>query len=122
MKGKEVKTRLMGEKTGDHHFIKWWRRENDFADYEIIDNFLKDALDDQEFAGFELLTTEQMWNAVKNMIPDQITLEKRSRGGEVIIWKRSGKKGEEKVVECPFIPDSLMTIFDVVTRGNPIDS
>ncbi len=122
MTGKEVVSQLQKERKADHHFIKWWRKENDFADYELIDNFLRDAKPDQEFAGFSLLTMDEMWRALKNMIPDQLDLEKRTRAGDVVVWTRSEKKGGKKIQECPFIPESLMTIFDVVTRGNPIDS
>ncbi len=122
MTGREILQELATQRTPEQHFIKWWRRENDFADYELIDNFIKDAKPDQEFAGYSLLSIDQMWDVLKNMLPDHVKREARTRAGDIIIWTREGKKGEAKVHECPYIPESLMTIFDVTTRGNPIGS
>ncbi|BCR04149.1 hypothetical protein DESUT3_12180 [Desulfuromonas versatilis] len=121
MTGKEILQELATQRRSDHQFIKWWRKENDFADYELIDNFIKDARPDQEFAGYSLLSIDQMWDLLTRMIPGQVKREVRTRGGDVVIWTREGTKGESQTHECPYIPESLMTIFDVTTRGNPID-
>ena len=41
MTGYELKQSLMNSDNDGRCFIKWWRKENDFADYSLIDQFLQ---------------------------------------------------------------------------------
>jgi hypothetical protein len=120
MTGGEILERLKAERKAEHKFIKWWRIENDFSDYELIDNFISRTNTDQEYAGYELLDMEDMWNVLKAHAPDRVNREERQHN-DVIVWEHHTGKGDVKEEVCPFIPKSLMTIMDVETRGNPID-
>jgi hypothetical protein len=120
MKGSDVVRDLAGQKT-DRRFIKWWRKENDFVDYELVDDFLADARQEQEFAGYELLDLQQMWETLRRAVPGRVAREKYGQR-EVIVWSRMAEDGTMKEEVCPFTPESVMTIFDVETRGNVLDS
>jgi len=113
---KEVKKHSDKEKI----FIKWWRKENDFADYDLVDTFLKNIKKDHEFAGYELLDKEQMWGVLQAHCADHVALDKK-RGQDVIIWDHETSEGEHRQDVCAFTPESMMLIFDVETRGDVID-
>lgn len=116
MNGRELREQVRAQKADRHCFIRWSRKENDFADFELLDDFFDNLTDEQEFESFELLDMEQMWQTLQNVDPDHLHREKRNKG-EVVVWDR-----EEKGTQvCPFIADSLMTIFNVETRGDVID-
>jgi len=120
MTGGEILDRIETERKAHHKFIKWWRIENDFVDYELIDTFIGGVDRNQVFAGYELLDMEQMWNTLKTQAPERVNREARNQN-EVIVWEHHTKQGDIKEEVCPFIPKSLMTIMDVETRGNVID-
>lgn len=120
MTGREIINQVRTEKRADQHFIKWWRKENDFLDYELVDNFFRDARPDDEFSGYELLTTEQMWEALREFDPSAVSRGERE-GQEVIFWEQKLSDGSTKSRICPYTPDSLISVFDAMTRGNPVD-
>ncbi|HEX9874134.1 MAG TPA: hypothetical protein VGA43_07210 [Deferrimonas sp.] len=97
-------------------FIKWWRKEQDFLNFEEIDEFIQKARPDEEFEGYELLDMEQVWAFLRERELGNIHRETRTSGREVIVWNRPGKSQE-----CPFNPASLMTILNVESRGTVID-
>lgn len=122
MKGTEIAREIEQRQDASLCFIRWFRKENDFVDYELTERFLRDANVEKEYAGYELLNIEQMWQRVKNLDPKHLHRETRTRGGEVIVWERPEVEGPGRTQTCPFIPDSLMTIFNVLTRGNIVDA
>ncbi|NIQ96129.1 MAG: hypothetical protein GWO11_03120 [Desulfuromonadales bacterium] len=116
MRGTDILQELQGLNSSRFKFIKWWRKENDFCDFQLLEDFKKNVEGSQEFAGYELLTTEEMWDELKTQAGDHVSLGK-THGREVIRWDRPEKPSQV----CPFTADSIMTIFDVETRGNVID-
>ena len=116
MTGTDILRELEEMKSNKFKFIKWWRRENDFCDFELLDDFKKTVKGDQEFAGYDLLTTEEMWEELKSQAGDHVSLDK-AHGRDVIRWERPEKPPQV----CPFTADSIMTIFDAETKGNVID-
>ncbi|MBE9523422.1 MAG: hypothetical protein IME95_09535 [Proteobacteria bacterium] len=120
MKGSEILEQIKQQRTEDLNFIRWWRKENDFSDYELIDIFLENLNPHHEFEDFELLGMEQMWEILHRKNPKHLSLDKQW-GKDVILWERPEKEGEEGHVVCPFTPESIMTIFDVETKGNVIE-
>ncbi len=115
MTGFEIVKQLKAEQKGHHKFIKWWRIENDFVDYQLIEDFIDGVEQGQEIAGYELLDVEQMWADLQRLVPQRVTREERD-GQQLVTWARPGK--DDQV--CPFIAKSLMTIFDCETRGNVV--
>jgi hypothetical protein len=120
MESRDIMQEMNQRRGADHTFIKWWRREHDFINFELLEHF-EQRLSREEgikwMEGFQLLDTEQMWQELQNHFPDRVSREKRHEG-EVLVWRRPGK--EEQV--CLFTPENLMTVFDVESRGVVIDS
>lgn len=120
MKGSEILEQIQQQKNENLPFIRWWRKENDFSDYELLDIFLENLNPQHEFEDFELLDMEQMWEILHRKDPKHLSRDKQW-GKDVILWERPEKEGEEGHVVCPFTPESIMTIFDVETKGNVIE-
>lgn len=95
-------------------FIKWWRREQDFIDFDLVDRFKRNAGSGGEIEGFELIGMDEMWHELKRLCGERID---RDLASSTVIWEREGKG--RKV--CTYSPESLMDILDVETRGNYVD-
>ncbi len=61
MKSRQIIQDLEKGKLEGKEFIKWWRKENDFVDYELVDNYLKNSKTEHEIENYELLNMEEMW-------------------------------------------------------------
>lgn len=116
MNGEELLKQIRERRTAEHEFIKWWRKEEDFLDFDRIDVFIDNFNVSDIIEGFDLLTMEEMWENLKKVTGSRVEKDKE-RGADVIIWHR--KSREEKV--CPYNPETIMTIFDVETHGDYID-
>jgi hypothetical protein len=119
MDGRAILAQVERQRLPGHRFIKWWQREHDFINFELLSAFEERIRHDGEInllEGFELLDTEQMWNELRQRFPDRVAREKRTKG-EYLVWRRPGKDTRE----CHFSPENLMTVFDVETRGVVVD-
>lgn len=121
MKASEIAMELRQNKVDEKSFIKWWRKENDFVDYELVETFINTTDPNLEFAGYEVLDLQGMWETLKHASPERVTREKRGHR-EVIVWRHRSQDGTEKTEVCNFTPQSVITIFDAETRGDVIDS
>ncbi|MEJ2470553.1 MAG: hypothetical protein P8Y91_04515 [Desulfuromonadales bacterium] len=119
MTGYELKQKLADSDTSGRHFIKWWRKENDFVDFELIDRFLEHLQSESEFEGYELLDMEQMWQELKNRDPEGVWVEKH-HGEKVIHWRHAGHDGESREDTYRYVPEALMALFDKETRGDTL--
>ncbi|TLM65185.1 MAG: hypothetical protein FDZ69_10955 [Deltaproteobacteria bacterium] len=117
MTGYEVLKQMRHAGKDKRCFIKWWRKENDFVDYELVDTFLANLKPDHEFAGFELLTLEQMWQELHRREPRRVTVGQR-HGEKVIRWQHMAEDGTMREEIFPFAPKAVMTVFDGETRGD----
>lgn len=120
MIGREIEAVINEKRSPKHQFIKWWRKEEDFLDYDLIDRFLDTVSTKEEIAGIDLLTMDDMWNELKRVGGTRVKLI-REPSGEKVEWLHQGKQGVHKEV-CIFSPETLLTIYDTETRGNPVDS
>jgi hypothetical protein len=120
MNGQEIKEMIKNQKSVNHCFIKWWRKENDFLDYDRIDRFMERLSGDEEFGGIELMTMDEMWLEVQRVAGTRVKMVNEKSGNKVE-WEHVGKTGMHKQV-CEYCPETLMTIYDVETRGNPVDA
>lgn len=103
----------------NHRFVKLWRNENDFVDYYLLERFMENAGGNKELGGIELLTMDEMWNELKRITGTRLKLV-RDNTSDKVEWVYLGKSGT-KTQTCDFTPETLMTIFDVETKGNPVD-
>ncbi|ABB30362.1 hypothetical protein GeomeDRAFT_2738 [Geobacter metallireducens RCH3] len=120
MTGREIEKEIRDGRKADQPFIKWCRKENDFVDYELVNSFLASVGSGDEFASYELLTMDQMWNVLKEFDPKGVSRGEKG-GEEVIFWEQTLADGTTKNRACPYTPDSLISVFDAVTKGNPVD-
>ena len=117
----EILKQIKEQRHENHCFVKWWRIEDDFLDYDLIERFIANASSNAEMAGFELLTMNDMWREVKRIAGERVTFKHDPSGGNGSVeWVYEGKSGVKKQV-CVYTPETLMTIFDVETKGNPVD-
>ena len=116
MRGSEVIASLKDRRTEKHCFVKWWRKEEDFLDYDLIDRFVENTKGSEEIGGIDLLTMDDMWNEVRRIGGTRVTLT-----GDNVEWTHKGKTGVSKNV-CAFTPETLLQIYDVETKGNAVDS
>ncbi len=100
-------------------FIRWWRPENDFSDYELCDNFIRNADSTHEIGGFDLLSLEQMWDVLTRWKPTGLKRVKTARG-EMIEWQKRQADGTLKLETCPLTPGAVMYIFDYETGGDVV--
>jgi hypothetical protein len=117
MTGEEIAKRLMGRGSSDLLFIKWWRTEHDYLDFDLVETFLENIRPQEIIDGFDLLTTEQMWQKLLRVADGRVRKAVRD-GDEIIIWE----KGPGNEIVCPFRPESIIEIFDVETNGNYLDA
>jgi hypothetical protein len=118
MLSRQIISELEQAKRQGKEFIKWWRRENDFVDYEIIDHYVKTA-GQTEIENFELLDKEQMWQVLKAWKSAGLRRTRTGDGG-TIEWQHTGKDGQAKTHTCPYNAENIMKIFDVETRGDTL--
>ena len=121
MTGIELMKQLEQLREERHYFIKWWRKENDFVDIELLESFYDAVQAGEQFEGFELLDMEQLWEIVRKLCGERVTRTKQD-GNEILTWERLDDKGASRKISCSFAPEFLMQIFDVETRGNYIES
>ena len=116
MIGNEILKQIKERRTDDQQFIKWWRKEEDFLDFDLIDSFIENIDLGEEIGGFDLVSMDEMWENLEKVTSSRVERTKQ-RGEDVIVWRRGS--GEEQV--CPYNAESMMTIFDVETHGDYID-
>ena len=119
MTGNELKRRLMDTDLEGRCFIKWWRKENDFADYELVDHFMENLAPEHEFESFQLMTMDEMWNELHNLEPKRIWMDKQ-HGEKVLHWQHLGSDGQLREDIYRFSPKVLMALFDKETHGDTL--
>ena len=120
MRGQDIIKTLNERRSEDFCFVKCWRKENDFLDNDLIDRFLENIKGTEEFGGIDLLTMDDMWSEVSRVGGSRVTLL-HSKDGDRVEWIHKGKSGVRTNV-CDYTPQTLIEIYDVETKGNPVDS
>ena len=120
MTGQDI-LRLIHDRRSDRHcFVKWWRKEEDFLDYDLIDRFIENTRGNEEIGGIDLLTMDDMWLELIRVSDGRISLMHNATG-DTVQWVHKGSRGTSTHV-CTYSPETLLRIFDVETKGNPVDS
>jgi hypothetical protein len=117
MRSNEIVQEIRKRPENNREFIRWWRKENDFADYELVDSFVEHSRPDEEIGGYELLDIEQMWQALIRWVPAGLARVK-TRNGEAVEWTKVGRDGKKHAYICPFSAETVMMIFDEETGGD----
>jgi len=118
MRGAEMREAINRRRNDQTRFIRWWRKENDFVDYELLDPFLGRLDDGLDFSGFELLDTDEMWQTLRRWSPDKVHREQRTKQ-DVIVWTHE-QDGATITEEVPYSAESIMHIFNQETRGDTL--
>ncbi|RNC67468.1 MAG: hypothetical protein ED859_14665 [Desulfuromonadales bacterium] len=118
MRGSEIKRMLTENVRSEHRFVRWWRKENDFFDYDLIDRFLEGVSSGEEIGGIELLTMDEMLEELRRVSGNRVTVV-HGEAGDSVKWIHGGSGGE-RVDVCMYTPEALLTIYDAETRGNPV--
>jgi hypothetical protein len=116
MTGGEILKKIKEMKTPEQCVIKWWRNEEDFIDFELIDQFESNVGKDEEIAGFELVDLDQLWTHVKVLCGDRLKKDRKD-GEDLLLWSREGGKMHRR----PYTAKSLLEILDIETKGNYVD-
>jgi hypothetical protein len=119
VRGREIIASVKERRNEGHCFVKWWRKEEDFLDYDLIDRFVENTGGTEEIGGIDLLTMNDMWDEVRRVGGSRVKLL-HDKEGDRVEWVHSGKAGLRTNV-CAFTPETLMEIYDVETKGNPVD-
>ena len=119
MKEHEMLKIIEERRNENHHFVKLWRKENDFVDFDLIERFRENAGSNMDLGGIDLLTMDDMWNELKRIAGERVKLI-HDAAGDNVEWEYHGKTGIKSQI-CSYTPETLMTIFDVETKGNPVD-
>jgi hypothetical protein len=105
----------------DRIIIKWWRKEDDYIDFDLAARFLETLDYSSEIAGFELIDQDKLWQAVETRCQGRLTKVQRD-GRWVLIWTPpKGAELEERLPEYPYTPDMLLKILDAETNNNYVD-
>ena len=117
MRANQIITELQQGKERGKEFIKWWRRENDFTDYELLDNFIKTAAMKHEIDSYQLLDSDEMWDLLKRWKPTGLHRH-TSNKTDNIEWQHQNKDGQQQTYVCRYNAHNIMSIFDTETRDN----
>ncbi|HAD03328.1 MAG: hypothetical protein A2091_13390 [Desulfuromonadales bacterium GWD2_61_12] len=119
MRGLEILKELQNTALVNHPFVRWWRPENDFCDYDLVERFRSTLGSGEEFGGFELLTMQEMWDELKRITGERVSRYRKSQSGDMIEWRHLEVDGM-RVDVLPYSAETMIAIFDAETRDNPV--
>jgi hypothetical protein len=123
MQGYELTKKIEKERSAhpDRIFIKWWRKEEDYLDFDLVARFLENLDEGAEFAGFELIGQDEVWRTIESRCKGRASKVERD-GRWVVLWTPpKGVEVEEELPEYPYTPEALLKILDVETNYNYVD-
>lgn len=123
MQGYELVKKIQTEKSEhpDQIFIKWWRNEEDFVDFDLVSRFLETYDYGSELGGFQLIGMDEMWQIVESRSKGRASKIK-SDDHLVVRWTPpAGAEDVERRDEYPYTPETLLTVLDAETGDNYID-
>ena len=124
MQGYELAKQIEKERSKhpERVFIKWWRREEDWLDFDLISRFLENIDYGAEIGGFELIDQEEMWRTLERRCGGRVTKVQREDGTAVLHYTPpEGAEMEDRLPEYPYTPESLLKILDVESDYNYVD-
>jgi len=123
MQGYELVKEIEKERSAhaERVFIKWWRKEEDYIDFDLVARFLENMNYSSEISGFELIDQDAMWKVVESRSNGKATKVQRD-GRWVVLWSPpKGAETELTCTECDYSPETLLRILDAETNDNFVD-
>lgn len=123
MQGYELVRKIRNEREVHPNgiFIKWWRREEDWIDFDLVSRFLENLDSGSDIGGFELIDQEEMWRTIERRCEGRAVKVQRD-GDWVVKWNPpKGAEIDERLPEYPYSPETLLKILDVETNYNYVD-
>ena len=123
MQGHELIKKIEKERSAhpDRIFIKWWRKEEDFIDFDLVTRFLENLNHASEISGFDLIDQDEMWKTVASRTKG-LVVKVQPNGTWILLWtNQAGTETEITCTECPYTPDTLLKILDAETKDNYVD-
>lgn len=110
------------EKHPNNIIIKWWRREEDWIDFDLVSRFLETLNYASDIGGFTLIDEEEMWRTLQRRCGNRVTKEQHN--GKWVLHYTPPKNAElEEPLppELPYTPDNMIKVLDIETGGNYVD-
>lgn len=123
MQGHELLKRIQRDRNAhpERVFIKWWRKEEDFIDFDLVARFMETLNYGSEIGGYELIDQDEMWRVIESRCGDRVSKVQRD-GRWVVLWSPpKGAEVEERLPEYPNTPETLLKIVDVESNYNYVD-
>ena len=123
MQGYQLVKKIQTERSShpEQVFIKWWRKEEDFVDFDLVSRFLENLDYGAEIEGFEMIDQHEMWEIIESRCKGRISKVKRD-GRWVLLWTPpKGAELDDKLPEYPYTPEALLKILDIESNYNYVD-
>jgi hypothetical protein len=123
MQGYELVKKIKEERSThpERVFIKWWRKEEDFIDFDLVERFLSNLDFGANFDGYDLIDQDEMWHTIERRCQGRVSKVQRE-GHWVLLWTPPKNAEVEKgLTEYPNTPESLLKILDAETNFNYVD-
>jgi hypothetical protein len=123
MQGNELIKRIERDREAhpERIFIKWWRKEEDWIDFDLVSRFLANLNYGSEIGGYELIDQDEMWRTIESRSSGRVSKVQRD-GRWVVLWDPpKNAEVEERLPEYPDTPETLLKILDVETNYNYVD-
>jgi hypothetical protein len=104
----------------DRIFIKWWRNEHDYINFDLVRKFLDDFDLRTEIGGWELIDQEEMWQTIEKRAEGKVNRVERD-GEWVVLWNPPADAEMEQLPEYPYTPETLLKILDAESDNNYVD-
>ncbi|HJV34905.1 hypothetical protein [Geomonas sp.] len=124
MQGYELIKKIEMEKSKhpERVFIKWWRKEEDWLDFDLASRFVETLDYSAKIDGFDLLDINQMWRILEQRCNGRVTKVQKDDGSYVLMYTPpKGAEMEERMPEYPYSPETLLMILDAETDNNFVD-
>lgn len=109
----KIRQLIEQQQDNDKVFIKWWEADNDNAQIESLDYFLRSLLGSSNVTKFELLDLEQMWQELLQNSHDRLERVWRNKV-EIIDWYFRAADGSEKMRSCCFRAEGLLATYEEI--------
>lgn len=123
MEGYELVRKIEQEKVKhpERVFIKWWRKEEDWIDFDLVSRFVSNLDYGTKIDGFDLIDQDEMWRTVERRCNGRVTKVQKGDDFVLLYTPPEGSEVEGNPPEYPYTPESLVKILDIETNYNFVD-